>query len=309
MDTFQTQLSTIALFCKAAELGSFTAAARALGLTPAAVSRGVGRLEERLGLKLFRRTTRSMQLTNDGQLYYTQCHAALAQIEDAENTLTGQHGEPRGLLRISAPGTYGHYRLLPRLPEFRRRYPLVQLELHIASRNIDFIEDGYDVAIRVGLPPDSRLVARKLEDAHIGVYASPAYLQAHPAPASLEALLDPEQHTLLPFVLPSTGRVLPWMFMQDGQVQEREPRSSVQVSDDPLTAITLARAGMGLVQTFAWAASAHTRASAHGPEPELAEVLASHAGCTRPFYLLYPQNRHLAARVRVLVDFLMETTL
>ena len=123
MDVFQTQLSTIALFCKAAELGSFTAAATALGLTPAAVSRGVGRLEERLGIKLFRRTTRSMSLTDDGRVYFEQCRAAIAQIDDAEKLISGLQTEPRGLLRISAPSTFAHYRLLPRLPEFRRLYP------------------------------------------------------------------------------------------------------------------------------------------------------------------------------------------
>ena len=119
MDTPHTQLSTIATFCKAAELSSFTAAAQALGFTPAAVSRGVGRLEERLGLKLFRRTTRSMQLTDDGRLYYEQCRAALGQIDDAEKAITGQQSEPRGLLRVSAPSTYAHYRLLPSCLSFK----------------------------------------------------------------------------------------------------------------------------------------------------------------------------------------------
>jgi DNA-binding transcriptional LysR family regulator len=297
MDTIQTQLSTIAIFCKAAELSSFTAAARALGLTPAAVSRGVGRLEERLGNKLFRRTTRSMQLTDDGRLYYEQCRAALGQIEDAERSITGQHSQARGLLRISVPSTYAHYRLLPRLPAFRVLYPQVELDLNISNRNIDFVDEGYDVAIRQGTPPDSRLVARKLEDASIGVYASPAYLQAKGAPHSLQDLQDPAQHTMLPFVLPSTGRAMPWLFMHNGQPLELQPHSKVQVSEDPLGAVVLARAGMGLVQTMGWIACSHAS--------ELTEVLQPLAGRTRPFYLLYPQNRHLAARVRVLVDYLM----
>ena len=294
MDTSQTQLSTIAIFCKAAELSSFTAAAHAMGLTPAAVSRGVGRLEDRLGLKLFRRTTRSMQLTDDGRLYYEQCHAALAQIDDAEKAITGQHTEPRGLLRISAPSTYAHYRLLPRLPEFRRRYPQIELDINVSNRNIDFVDEGYDVAIRQGVPPDSRLVARKLEDASVGVYAHPSYVQLHGAPRNLAALQD--KHTLLPFVLPSTGKLMPWLFMQDGQPLDMAPHSSVQISQEPLSCVALARAGMGLVQTMQWIAQAHAG--------ELVEVLPGFAGRTRPFYLLYPQNRHLSARVRVLVDYL-----
>ena len=297
VDTSHTQLSTIATFCKAAELSSFTAAAQALGFTPAAVSRGVGRLEERLGLKLFRRTTRSMQLTDDGRLYYEQCRAALGQIDDAEKAITGQQSEPRGLLRVSAPSTYAHYRLLPRLPEFQRRYPLIELEINVSNRNIDFVDEGYDIAVRLGEPPDSRLVARKLEDTAVGVYANPSYLKARGAPQSLPALQDPAQHTLLPFVLPSTGRVLPWLFMQDGEPVEITPKSSVQISEDPLACVALARAGMGLVQTMQWIAQAHAQ--------ELVEVLPQLSGRSRPFYLLYPHNRHLSARVRVLVDYLM----
>ncbi len=298
MDAFQTQLSTIALFCKAAELGGFTKAAQALGLTPAAVSRGVGRLEERLGLKLFRRTTRSMQLTDDGQLYFAQCRAALAQIDDAERSITGQHSEARGVLRISVPSTYAHYRLLPRMSAFRALYPYVELDINISNRNIDFIDEGYDVAIRLGEPPDSRLVARKLEDARVGVYASPAYVQARGAPTGLVQLQDTAQHTLLPFVLPSTGRTMPWLLMQHSQPVEIVPMSSVHVSEDPIGAVSLARAGMGLVQTFDWVAQA-----APGG---LVEVLADHAGRSKPFYLLYPQNKHLATKVRVLVEFLVK---
>ena len=296
MDIQATQLGTIALFCKAAELASFTQAAHALGITPAAVSRGVGRLEERLGSKLFRRTTRSMQLTDDGRLYFEQCRAALAQIDDAELAITGQQREPRGLLRISVPSTYAHYRLLPRLPAFRERYPKIDLEINISNRNIDFVEEGYDIAIRLGEPPDSRLVARKLEDVRIGVYASKAYLKKTGIPNTLKQLAD-GSHTCLPFVRPSTGRVMPWLFMSEGQGVEVMPRGTVRISEGPIGCVMLARAGMGLAQTFEWIAQAH----AH----ELVEVLQEFSGRTRPFYVLYPMNRHLSQRVRVLVDFLV----
>jgi DNA-binding transcriptional LysR family regulator len=291
-----TQLGTIALFCKAAELGGFTLAAQALGLTPAAVSRSVGRLEERLGLKLFRRTTRSVQLTDDGRLYFEQCRTALAQIEDAELALTQQHTEPRGLLRVSVPSTYAHYRLLPSLPAFRARFPFIELEINISNRNIDFVEQGYDLAIRLGEPPDSRLVARKLEDARVGVYASPSYLKRCGTPTDL-ADLRSSAHTSLPFLLPSTGRALPWVFIEHGQPVELTLKSTVRVSEGPLGMVVLARAGMGLVQTFDWIAAAHPS--------ELTQVLQAYAGRTRPFYVLYPQNRHLSARVRALVEFLI----
>ncbi len=299
MQSNATQLTTIALFCKSAELGSFSSAAQAMGLTPAAVSRGVGRLEDRLGVKLFRRTTRSMQLTDDGRTYFEQCRSAIAQIDDAEKNITGQHGEPRGLLRISAPTTYAHYRLLPRLANFKSRHPLIELDINISNRNIDFVEEGYDVAIRLGTPPDSRLIARKLEDARMGVYASPAYLKKQGTPQSLDDLKNRRTHTLLPFVLPSTGKLLPWIFMDGSTPIDLMPTSHVRVLDDPLGCAVLAASGMGLVQTYSWIAGSYGK--------QLVEVLKPFAGCTRPFYLLYPQNRHLSATVRALVDFLAST--
>ena len=291
------QLTTIALFCKAAELGSFTAAANALGLTPAAVSRGVGRLENRLGIKLFRRTTRNMSLTDDGRLYFEQCRAAIAQIDNAESAITGVQGHPRGLLRISVPSTYAHYRLLPRLVEFKNRYPLIELDINVSNRNIDFVEDGYDVAIRLGSPPDSRLIARKLEDAPVGVYTTPAYLKGRGEPTVLADLSNKKIHTLLPFVLPSTGKALPWIFLQDDEPIDLVPHSMVSVSEEPIGCIVLARSGMGLVQTFSWIADSY--------KGEFVEVLKPFSGRTRPFYLLYPQNRHQSVKVRVLIDFLV----
>ena len=297
METNATQLGTIALFCKAAELGSFTAAAQALGLTPAAVSRGVGRLELRLGLKLFRRTTRSMSLTDDGRLYFEQCRAAITQIDDAEKSITGRQTQPRGQLRISAPSTYAHYRLLPRMAQFRAAYPFISLDINITTRNIDFVDEGYDVAIRLGNPPDSRLIGRKLEDGCLGVYGAPNYLLRRGAPQDLQQLQDSSLHTLLPFILPSTGKFLPWLFKDAGQDVEITPYSDVQVSEDPLASVVLARSGMGLVQTFQWVA--------HSYGNGLQEVLLPQAGRTRPFYLLYPQTKHMSARVRALVDFLI----
>jgi DNA-binding transcriptional LysR family regulator len=296
MDTGATQLSTIAIFCKSAELGSFTAAANVMGLTPAAVSRGISRLESRLGIKLFRRTTRSMSLTDDGKLYFDQCRGAITQIEDAEKLITGQQTIPRGVLRISVPSTYAHYRLLPALAKFRTAYPEISLNINISNRNVDFIEDGYDLVIRLGTPPDSRLIARKLEDASVGVYASRSYLKKFGTPKTLDELQAPF-HTLLPFLQPSTGKLLPWIFLQNGQSIDINPRSSVQVSDGPIGCVVLARHGIGLVQTFSWIADSY--------KEELFEVLPEYAGRTRPFFLIYPQNRHLSARVRALVDYLI----
>ncbi|HSD36257.1 MAG TPA: LysR substrate-binding domain-containing protein, partial [Rhodocyclaceae bacterium] len=223
------QLGSIELFCKAAELGGFTAAAEALGVTPAAVSRAIGRIEERLGVRLFVRSTRRMRLTDDGQLYHEQCRQALAQIEEAERAITGHQAVPAGTLRISVPTTYGHSRVLPLLPAFRARYPAVSVEVEVSNRNVDFVEQGFDLAIRLGAPPDSRLVARKLEDASMGVFAAPDYLSRHGEPRSLDEL---QQHASAQFVRPSTGRLMPWVFRRDGADIELQLDSPVRVMDD-----------------------------------------------------------------------------
>ena len=202
------QLGSIELFCKAAELGGFTAAAESLGVTPAAVSRSVGRLEARLGVRLFARTTRQIRLTEEGRGYFEQCRQALARIAEAERVLAGQQAVPTGLLRLSVPTTYGHYRLLPLLPGFLARYPQVRVDLQIVNRNVDLIEEDYDLAIRRGPPQDSRLVARKLEDASLGLFAAPAYLRQRGWPRDLT---DLPHHDCIQFVLPSTGRPAPWL--------------------------------------------------------------------------------------------------
>jgi DNA-binding transcriptional LysR family regulator len=170
-------LGSIELFCLAAELESFTSAATAAGVTPAAVSRSVARLETRLGVRLFVRTTRQIRLTDLGRRYFEQCQQVLRQLAEAEREATGQQVTPAGVLRISMPTPYAHYRVLPLLAEFRARYPQVTVETHLSNRNIDFADEGFDLAIRGRAPRDSSLIARKLEDAELVVVASPAYLR------------------------------------------------------------------------------------------------------------------------------------
>jgi DNA-binding transcriptional LysR family regulator len=290
------QLGSIELFCKSAELGGFTAAAAAVGVTPAAVSRSVGRLESRLGVRLFVRTTRQIRLTDDGRLYYEQCQQALLQIAQASRVVAGHQAVPSGALRISAPTTYAHYRLFPMLPRFVAAYPKVQVEISVSNRNIDFVDEGFDLAIRLGTPQDSRLVARKLEDATLGVFASPGYLRDHGTPKNLA---DLKKHDCIQFVLPRTGRALPWLFREGGEDVERTPSGSVKVFDDVLGCFNQARAGGGLVQIYHFIASEAVRRG------ELVEVVKRCGGRARPFSVLYPQNRHMSARVRAFVDFLI----
>jgi DNA-binding transcriptional LysR family regulator len=293
------QLGSIAIFCKAAELEGFTEAARALGITAAAVSRSISRLEARLNVRLFTRTTRKIRLTDEGRAYFEECRQALAQIEEAERAIGGEHAEPSGVLRVSVSTTYGHYRVLPLLPKFAARYPKLSVEINLSNRNIDFVEEGYDLAIRLGIPQDSRLVARTLEDATLGTFAAPKYLKKHGTPKTIEAL---RQHECLQFVLPSTGRGMSWRFRDPSTDTDVEFafEGRVRVHDDVLGCVTLAREGGGLFQIY------HFVAKRHVADGELVEILKTFNGRTRPFCALYPQNRHLSPKVRMFVDFLVE---
>lgn len=291
-------LGSIELFCQAAELGSFTLAANAASVTPAAVSRSVARLEERLGVRLFVRTTRQIRLTDAGRRYFEQCRQALSQLAEAEREVTGEQTSPAGVLRISMPTPYGHYRVLPLLPAFRERYPEVRVDTHLSNRNIDFADEGFDLAIRGRAPADSNLVARKLEDAEMVVVAAPAYLKRAGVPRTVADLQSLE---CIQFELPSSGRHLAWIF--DGNASEDGDvitSGSYGTSGDALAGVTLARAGAGLFQTYRFVVADDLR------EGRLVEVLREEGGRTRPFILLYPHARYLTSRVRAFVDFLVE---
>jgi len=290
-------LGSIELFCTAAEAGSFTATAKIAGVTPAAVSRSIARLEKRLGVRLFVRSTRSIRLTEGGKLYFEQSRAALNQLVEAERKVTGEQVQPSGMIRISAPTTYGHYRLLPLLPAFRAKYPLVKIEAHISNRNIDFYEENFDVAIRVRAQPDSMMISRHLEDAALAVVASPAYLKQAGMPRSLS---DLEQHECIQHVLPSSGKLIAWLFNENGHEKEILSVGNYLCAEDALAGVTLAKAGAGLFQTYRFIVEKDLA------EGGLVEVLRAFAGRSRPVSLIYPHGRLLPSRVRAFVDFLLE---
>jgi len=290
-------LGSIELFCFAAELGSFTLAAAAASVTPAAVSRSVARLEKRLGVRLFVRTTRQIRLTDLGRKYFEECRAALGQLVDAEREVTGQQATPAGILRISMPTPYGHHRMLPLMAEYRERFPEVKVEAHLSNRNIDFADEGFDLAIRGRAPRDSGLIARTLEHAELVVVASPAYVRRAGAPATPD---DLEERECIQFELPSNGRNIPWLFNKDGEQVEVMTRGGYGSSGDVLAGVTLARNGAGVFQTYRFAVEEDLASG------RLVELLPQFGGCSRPFILLYPHGRHLSSRVRTFVDFIVE---
>lgn len=289
------QLGSLELFCLAADAGSFTEAASQAGVTPAAVSRSVARLEERLGVRLFIRTTRQMRLSEAGQAYYQQCRQALGQLIEAERQVAGGQLEPSGRLRISAPTPYAHHRLLPLLPGFRQRYPRVQVDVHVSNRNVDFAEESFDLAIRGRAPVDSRLVARRLEDAELVVVATPGYLARAGTP---QTLADLAGHECIQFEMPSTGRRPPWSFREAGEWVEIDTLGGVTCLGDFLATTTLVRHGGGLMQAYRFTVQDALDSG------ELVEVLSDFAGTSRPFMLVYPQARHMPFKVRAFIDYL-----
>ena len=291
-------LDDVEAFLAVAESGSFTAGAVALSTTASVLSRAVTRLEARLGSQLLRRTTRRIKLTDAGQVYLQQARNAFTLLDEAGRQARGQDGALGGRVRISVPTTYGHYRLPPLLAEFSRQHPAVQLELNITNRNVDMVAEGFDLAIRLGHLPDSGLVARKLEDAALCLVASPGYLQVAETPGTVE---DLQRHQCIPFVMPSTGRVAPWLFQQGDDEIDYLPSPFAQVSDDVLGVVSLARQGMGICQSYDFIVRELVERG------DLVELLPQLRGRSRPFSLVYAPHRSQSAASRALIAVLTAT--
>lgn len=288
-------LADVEVFITVVEKGSLSAGAVLLATTPSVVSRAISRLEARLGVQLLRRTTRRLSLTEAGLLYLEQSRAAFSLIDDAERAIHGQEGALTGRVRLSVPTSYGHYRLPDLLCRFIRQYPQVRIELSISNRNVDLVAEGYDLAIRLGQLPDSGLIGRKLEDAGLCVVAAPAYLRRAGTPRSIGEL---QAHACLPFVMPSSGKIGPWLFREQGIDREWIPDASVLVSDDVLGTVSLAEHGMGICQTYDFIVRERIQSG------RLVSLLEQSGGRSRPFSVIFPPHRQLSAASRALIDFL-----
>ncbi|MBG0635021.1 LysR family transcriptional regulator [Enterobacter ludwigii] len=288
-------LGDVEVFIAVVEHGSFTAAAVALSTTPSVLSRAVSRLETRLGRQLLQRTTRRVGLTEAGRVYLEQARSAFSLLDEAERDGQGQEGDLTGRVRMSVPTTYGHYRLPPLLARFSQHYPRVQVDLNINNRNVDLIAEGFDLAIRLGQMPDSGLVARKLEDAALLLVASPAYLHRMGTPQTLD---DLHRHMCLPFILPRTGRIAPWVFREDERDVDWLPASTIETSDDVLGVVSLAEHGMGICQSYEFIVQDRIQRG------QLVEVLPHLRGRSRPFSVIFAPHRRQSAATRAMIDLL-----
>src|SRR5829696_6316646 len=206
------RFTSMQVFVRVAALGSFSAAGRALDLSQTMVTKHVAALEDRLGVKLLHRSTRKLMLTEGGRNYLAACERILGEIEEAEASASLERVEPKGVLRLNVPLTFGFRHIAPAIPEFNRLHPAVSFDLGLADRFVDLIEEGWDLAIRIGRLKDSSLVARRLAPCRTVVCAAPSYLKEHGTPETLD---DLAQHNCLGYTLPSAIGVNRWTFGLD----------------------------------------------------------------------------------------------
>jgi DNA-binding transcriptional LysR family regulator len=284
------------MFVKVVEKGSFTAAALALGVPKATLSRKVSELEERLGTRLLKRTTRKLGLTEAGTLYYERSARIAADLGEAEAAVSQLNSAPRGWLRFTAPYSLGADAITPLLPEFMARYPDVRLDMHLTNEKMDLVGSEMDLALRVGNLPDSTLSARKLATLQLHVYASPDYLARHGEPLQPA---DLEHHRALAFSqMRQNGRYL-WD-LYDGDRKVEVPVSPVLVANDPPSLFNAVISGVGLTllpDSFGKVAVQQGR---------LRRLLHPWAGPTRELNAVFPPGRMHTPKVRAFVDFLSE---
>lgn len=283
-------------FSSAAQHGSFARAARELGLSPSAVAKNVARLERQLGLRLFHRTTRQVTLTQDGQRLFERCQRISDEVAALEDEAAGARAAVRGTLRIDAPFTYGKQILLPILHRLLAQHADLRLDLRLSDAYTDLIREGLDAVIRIGHLPDSRLVARMFDRQELIVCASPAYLSRHGEPKSPDAL---SAHQCVVFRMPRTGRDRPWQFRSGRRALELHPDTRVRI-DDGETLVRAAAIGMGLVQAPDYMVDDELKRG------RLVEVLQPYRPAPMPISVVFPSQRHLPPRVKVLVDALAQ---
>lgn len=289
-------LNDILIFVNVVEQGSFTAAARRLGLPKTTVSRKVQELEGRLAARLINRTTRSLALTEAGTVFYEHASRIAADLDEAENAIHQLQGSPRGWLRVTAPYSLGVTMLSPMLVEFRQRYPEVRVDVVLSNERLDLVQHGIDVALRIGSLPDSSLVARRLGSDRTHVYAGSGYLARHGEPLVPE---DLQYHHALVGSMHRRGQRFAWM-LSDGQRTDEFAVQPVLVANDPYTLIALLEGDQGLML----ASDLMLQCADHAPAAR--RVLAGWTGPDVELNAVFLGRRALAPKVRVFVDFVAE---
>ncbi|CVI24106.1 LysR family transcriptional regulator [Agrobacterium tumefaciens] len=290
------RLTGLIAFARAGSLGSYTAAARSLSISPSAVSKSIQRLEKQLGVSLFARTTRSLALTTEGRDLHERALRLLHDAEDIEQAAKAARTEPAGTLRIAASLPIGLHVIAPMLPQFRRLHSRVNIDLRLSDHMVDLIEGGYDVAVRIGDVADSRLLSRRLLPHRLCCYASPEYLAGRSPPTSPDQL---EEHETVNLRYQSSGQLFRWPFHVGDREVEIVPTSSIIVdASEAVLATIAAGAGIGMATNFM--ASTWVRRGA------LIPVLADYAVERHNITALWPESRRSNPAVRAFLDTLVK---
>ncbi|SMB34972.1 LysR family transcriptional regulator [Serratia proteamaculans] len=290
-------LQLLPFFEAVARLGSFTQAANQLGVTPPAVSQNIQALETRLGVRLFNRTSRSVRLSDEGNLFFQRVAPAMGQIEVAADDVRTLHGRPSGLLRITLPQLAASLLVMPYLAEFQALYPEVQLELFTDDHFSDLVLDSFDAGIRMRAMLQKDMIAVPIDhDQRRVIIATPGYLAQHGTPLTPQALSD---HNCLRYRFPGSGKFEPWYFRQDGGQLTLEVSGSLIFNEDRLIKDATLM-GLGITQRFA---NTVQRELSSG---QLVEVLAEYSGDFPGFFIYFPASRHMPLKLRVFIDFMRE---
>ncbi|HYD99186.1 MAG TPA: LysR family transcriptional regulator [Alphaproteobacteria bacterium] len=288
------KLDDLVTFIRVVDAKSFTGAAQRLAVAKSVVSRRIAELENRLGVRLLNRTTRSLSLTEVGHAFYDRCVRILADVDEAERAVTSLHAEPRGLLRVTASVSFALRHLPLAVAGFLERYGEVELDISLNDRFVDLVEEGYDVAIRIGRLRDSSLVARKLAPTRRVAVASAAYLARHGRP---EHPTDLARHACLIYTNASTADQ--WQFQIDGTMTSVRVGGRLRSNNgDLLRDAAVAGGGVAIMPSFIVAEEL-----AAG---KLELVLPGFSSGEIGIYAVYPHNRHLSAKVRGFVDHLVQ---
>lgn len=287
-----TAISDLDIFARVARTGNMSAAGREMGLSPAVVSKRISLLEERLGARLFQRTTRHLTLTETGEGYFKRVVDILSLIEEAQDFVNRRNTKPRGTLKISAPTSFSRLHIAPYLTEFLNRYPEIELDIHATDNMVDIIRDGYDLAIRIGELEDSTLVAKKLAPETRVICAAPRYLEEIGMPQTLE---DLEMHNCL-----SAGAQETWRLEgPEGQLQFRAKGNIRSNSADFIREALLSGLGIGLRST--WDIGRELMSG------DLRVILPQYRGSSNvAIYAVYPCRDFMPSKVNVFIEFLSE---
>lgn len=280
--------SGVSEFVAVAETESFTAAAKRLGISTAQVSRQISALEERLSAKLFYRTTRKVSVTEVGGIYYQHCRQVMDGLADAERAITNLQSTPKGKLKITAPITYGERSVAPLVNDFVTQYPELEVQLVLSNQQIDLIDEGFDLAIRLGQLGDSSMIGKRLATRKQYVCAAPEYLSAFGAPHTLSEL---DRHNCL------SGTLDYWRFQEKGKARNIRVKGNFSCNSGPVL-VDAALKGVGIVQLPDYYVQEYIN------QGQLIEVLPNYREPDDAVWALYPQNRHLSPKVRMLVDYL-----